>query len=227
MASWDRDSNAISYPIDIMDYFDPDEDWGAMSSTSDWTHANAASTGNNNNYIMGIRHLSAVVSWDHDTLDKQWVLSSEIDSDFTFVAGVAASGYAELYNMHDATQTDNGTIIAFDNGDSRPDSEGGTYSRGIEYELDFDAMTATAVWEFVTGEYSQHAGAIDKMSNGNYIIAESCDGHITDESCNMVVWEVDSDGNEVSKAITPARGSSMGSYRCEPWDSIGGEKTLY
>ena len=41
-------------------------------------------------------------------------ISSEIASDFTFVAGVAASGYAEMYNMHDAQQTSNGTIIAFD-----------------------------------------------------------------------------------------------------------------
>ena len=195
-----------------------------MSSTSDWTHANSAGTGNNNNYVLGIRHLSAIASWDHDTLEKQWVLSSEIDSDFTFVAGVAASGYAEMYNMHDAQQTSNGTVIAFDNGDSRPDAEGGMYSRGVEYELDFEAMTATLVWEFVTGEYSTHAGAITKMDNGNYIVAESCDGTIT-TSCNMLVWEVDASGKEVAKVITPQNGN-MGSYRTDPWTSIGGEAIL-
>lgn len=219
LLAWDRDSNTMSTVFSLFDYFDPNTDWGAMSSSSDWTHANAAGTGSSNNYVIGIRHLSAIASFDHDTLEKEWVLSSEITSDFTF-----DSDNSHFYNMHDAQQISDGTIIAFDNGDSRPDSEGGAYSRGVQYELDFDSMTATLIWEYVTGEYSTHAGAITKMDNGNFVVAASCDTNSL-SNCNMEVFEVDEDGNLISTALTPENGS-MGSYRTEPWTTIGGESIL-
>ena len=224
VASWNPATDGMTYPIDLFDYFDPSKDWGALSSPGDWTHANAAGTGSDNNYVVGIRHLSAIASFDHSTLAKQWVLSSEIDSDFKFDAGVASSGYAEMYNMHDAKQLSSGNILAFDNGDARPEAEGGQYSRGVEYELDFTTMTAKLVWEFVTGEYSFHAGAANRMDNGNYIISHSCDGTIQ-ASCNMLTFEADAAGNEVARIVTPKVGDSYG-YRTEPWTTIFGERVL-
>ena len=45
MGSWDRSANEVTYPIDLSKEFDPSSDWGAMSTTQDWTHANSAGTG--------------------------------------------------------------------------------------------------------------------------------------------------------------------------------------
>ena len=45
-------------------------------------------------------------------------------------------------------QLDNGNILMFDNGDSRPTKEGGQYSRALELELDLKKKTAKKVWEF-------------------------------------------------------------------------------
>lgn len=47
-------------------------------------HSNAVGADNNGNYYINIRHFSAVVAFDSETLEKKWTASSEIDSDFTF-----------------------------------------------------------------------------------------------------------------------------------------------
>jgi hypothetical protein len=223
IAAWNRFQGQV-YPLfSLFNFFDPTRDWGAMSTNEDWTHANGVRLGTQNNFIISARHLSAVLSVGYSTGAKQWVLSSEVSSSFNIVGGVCKSGSGRFYNQHHAQQLSSGNIILFDNGNSRPDSEGGKYTRALEFEL--SSGTATPVWEFVTGEYSFHAGSIQKMSNGNYIVGESCDGERegTLTGCNAVAWEVDPSGNAVAKVVTPKAQEGPGAYRTQVWSGIFGE----
>lgn len=79
------------------------------------------------------------------------------------------------------------------------------------------------IWQFKTGEYSFHAGAISKLENGNYIVAASCD--FDDASCNMLVFEADADGASVANVTIPQE-DTMGGYRTDVWSSLEGEKVL-
>jgi hypothetical protein len=168
------------------------------------------------NYIVSVRALSAVLCVNANTLEKMWVMSSEVPSSIQIAGGRTKSGSGKFYNQHHAQETSQGTIILFDNGNSRPASEGGQYSRGLEFSL--QNGVATPVWEFVTGYYSFHAGSIAKMPNGNYIVGQSCDGqNIPRSNCNMVSWEVDSTGNAVAMMATPPSDVGAGGYRTDVW----------
>jgi hypothetical protein len=115
----------------------------------------------------------------------KWLLSGEaaVGGDFTWANG----DNERFYNMHGAQQVSNeathsGRRIAaavagrnlswvrlFDNGNVRPQSEGGTYSRAMEYEVDHDAMTVRAVWAFSPegeedrGMFSMHGGLVSEV----------------------------------------------------------------
>jgi len=111
---WDRTANQASRPIDLGDYFDPKVDWGNFSMPQQWMHTNAAAAGSKDNFIVGMRQLSAVASFDKATHALQWVISSEIRSNFSF-----ENEQDKFYNMHDAHQLPNGNIMMYDNGNIR------------------------------------------------------------------------------------------------------------
>lgn len=111
---WDMAAGKETMPIDLGKYFDPSKDWGYLSSKDDWMHTNCAGTGIKNNFLVGIRHLSAIVSFDYTSAAKQWVFSSEITSNFTF-----DKDEDKFYNCHDMHQLPNGNILLYDNGNKR------------------------------------------------------------------------------------------------------------
>lgn len=186
---FDRSTGRDSMPIDLGRHFDLSTDWGSLSTTADWMHTNAASTGSDNNFVVGLRHLSAVVSFDYTSRAKQWVLSSEISSNFTFDQEAS-----KFYNAHDAHQLSNGNILLFDNGNVGVTSGSRNFSRGAEYELDFQSMTATLVWEFRVS-FCNTMGSARRLSNGHTLVHCS---HCTSASGTGVVYEVDVSGTVVS-----------------------------
>jgi hypothetical protein len=233
IVSWDLATNTLTSIIKMGDYYDPSTHWGQLSEVTDWLHVNAASAGNANNIVVGIRHFSAVVSFDHDTYEIQWTLSSEIESDFDFL-----SEEDKFYNSHGVHQLENGNIMMYDNGNMRPAvSKKDTFSRGVEYALDFSTMTAAVVWEFRTPPSTTQGSAV-RLDNGNTLVTcPSCatgldvDDHVDDDvdddvdggaeevkleelEYRGVVYEVDTGGRIVARVlITPFEGISI--YRGE------------
>ena len=114
----------------------------------DWTHANAAravlpddaaaAAGASGSYVLGVRSLSAVASFDAATGAREWLVSSEVASDVAF-----AREEGKFYNPHDAhVLPGSGNLLLFDNGDARPVAAGAApFSRGVECE---DASCANA-----------------------------------------------------------------------------------
>lgn len=80
---------------------------------------------------------------------------------------VWAWGETELSGPHDAHMLDNGHILVFDNGLGR------NASRGVE----LDPLTGKIVWQYQatppTSFYTESKGSIQRLPNGNTLLAES------------------------------------------------------
>lgn len=127
---------------------------GTETSLSDWTHLNSVSVGAFDNYIISVRHLSAIMSISATTFELEWTLSSEIGSDFTF-----ATDSAKFFDQHAVVQTANGDLHLFDNGNARSVYQGGSdFSRGLVLEVDYESKVASLKAEFL-GAYTDHEGS--------------------------------------------------------------------
>src|SRR5207237_6365409 len=71
-------------------------------------------------------------------------------------------------HQHNAHFIDDHTLILFDNGNTRRDSNPNAHSRGQVWTLDERTMTATLVVNADLGSYSGALGAAERLSNGNY-----------------------------------------------------------
>ncbi len=73
------------------------------------------------------------------------------------------------YAQHDPDYTDDNRLVLFDNGVGRP---GGSFSRVAEFELDFEALTATLLWSWTRPNwYDPVVGDADYLPNGNVLVA--------------------------------------------------------
>jgi hypothetical protein len=174
------------------------DDWGALSVyPEEWLHVNSAGIGCANNVIFGIRHLSAVVSFDLDTLERQWTVSSEIESDFTF-----ENEDDKFYDQHAAHQVASCNLVMYDNGNARFEgyARSETWSRGMEYALDFDTMTVKVVFAFPTDPSSSMGSVFRTQDKTNYIVTcPDCSGTYDDELYYGKIYEVAPDSTVVSE----------------------------
>ena len=69
--------------------------------------------------------------------------SDSKNNQFTFLNDTK-DGYVGFSFQHSAAETADGTLLLFDNGNTKPTAE----SRAVEYQLDEVAKTATRVWEY-------------------------------------------------------------------------------
>ncbi len=120
---------------------------------------------------------------------------------------------------HTASILDNGNLLLFDKGDSRPAAHG-VFTRLAEYELDMAARSARLVFDarLALGDgrdaYAEHAGSVVRLANGHTLGTVSCDGDgstmVTE--CSHVSFEVDASGAEVARLTLPDEGQGRG-YR--------------
>ena len=171
----------------------PVRDDGSFS----WTHVNSVSFGPDGNAILSSRGRNQVVSLSPDFRTIEWQLNGP-DSDFRF-----PNPADRFYGQHTATQLANGNVLVFDNGVSRPEAEGGEYSRALELRLDHAAGTAVKVWEYRLDPdfFAHRAGSAYRLDNGHTLINFSN----TPESrphVPITVVEVDAAGAEVFRLET-------------------------
>lgn len=133
----------------------------------DWTHANAVVyVEDEDAYLLSLRHQSWVVKLDRATGEVIWRLGP--DGDFALVDG--EGGAAEwFYNQHNPFLSSDGVLTLYDNGNERP---GVTepYSRAVSYLLDETNMTATQIWSYPVGFYSNFLGGVEKTAAGRWLV---------------------------------------------------------
>ena len=159
-----------------------------------WTHMNSVSVGPRGNIILSLRNRNQVVSLSPD-YQIEWQLSGP-DSDYEF-----PDPTDRFYKQHTASQLANGHILLFDNGNGRPEAEGGKYSRALELRLDDAAGTAVKIWEYRPDPdiYSSIVSSAYRLNNGNTLVNF---GAGKAPIAPIVLVEADANGDEVFRVDT-------------------------
>lgn len=170
-------------------------------ATFDYAHINAVTLDpTDNNLLASLRTTSEIVKINRSTGQVMWRLGGKMNQ-FAFINEHPENAPYYTVGQHDIHRLANGDLLYFDNGNI---SGGGvtpsdrTYSRGVEYQLDENAMTATLVWEFRhTPDISVPCtGSVTRMTNGNTFIGWGCaiptSGYIATEvsAAGAVVFEM-------------------------------------
>ena len=178
---------------------------GDIMSGPDWTHGNTVEyLPEKDQVIFNSRNFSEFFMIDKKTgnIVYRWGNPS------THGAGRAPAGYSDdgdqiLFGEHNVHMLPNGNITLFDNGTSRPS---GNYSRAIE----MDPKTGKILWQFASNGapaqansfYSPFQGGVQKLPNGNYLIASTHGGHVFEVTPDKkVVWEFENPIGDKNKVF--------------------------
>lgn len=194
--------------------------WGGCErdkSVEDWSHGNSASMDPDGNIIVSLGHLNQIISISADYKSLNWRLGGP-GSDFSF-----SSHRDRFYAQHTAFPLENGNILLFDNGNRRPESEGGQFSRAQELSLDMDNMRATTVWEYSHPAklFSICCSSVERLENGHTLVMFGSD--FADICCRIfVIVEVDQDGRVIWEVHHTSPGKPN-QYRIYASNSVMGE----
>ncbi|MDA1349144.1 MAG: aryl-sulfate sulfotransferase [Chloroflexi bacterium] len=216
---WDQTNNTTREVWNALDHFSLDQRvrWNADRQPIAWQRANSLAMGVRGNYIVSLANWNQVISISPDGGSIEWQLGGP-DTDYFF-----ESSADRFYGQHTASELRNGSILVYDNGNGRPEEEGGQYTRAIELALNTYDLGAIKVWEYrhTPDLYASGRGGAFRMKNGNTII--NTESYTSDPP--RVIAEVDGDGNEVWKA--EVRSPTMrNSFRAYSYESILGEQRL-
>lgn len=141
------------------------------ATANDWLHSNAIGyVPEDHNLIVSMRHQDWVIKIDYrdglGTGAVLWRLGA--GGDFTLVADPSQGPWPWFSHQHDA-KMGRGTVLLFDNGNTRVEGPGGIggNSRGQAWRVDEAAKTATLVFNTDLGGYSSALGSAQKLSNGD------------------------------------------------------------
>ena len=138
-----------------------------LSDSVRFPHMNAIDIDEDGHILVSSRHLSEITKIDRDTGEIIWRLSGiPKNNDFTFIDDPFNGPRAQ----HAVRRTGPNRYLLFDNGNLHDPP----VSRGVEYELDLDAMTASIVWQYpkvpTTSIYSHYMGNTQRLPNGHTLI---------------------------------------------------------
>src|SRR5262249_18960203 len=142
----------------------------------DWLHVNAvALSPADGNLVLSIRHQDWVIKIDYPNGagDGHVVWRLGQDGDFTVNSADPNPWFSHQHNAH---YLDDHTLILFDNGNTRRESDPDAHSRGQVWTLDEKNMTATPVFNADLGNYSMALGSAQRLSNGNYSFTSGFQG---------------------------------------------------
>lgn len=197
------ETGRVLYEWHALDHIDIDESYEPRRESRplyDYVHLNSIGEDPDGNLILSCRHLNSLVTISRPGGEVLWRLNGK-RSDFEMGEGTP------FVYQHDARNHGNGLVTLFDNGTGS--GESGVVSRGLALQLDYEAMTAEMVAEYIhpTEGTSQNQANMQLLPNGNFFIGW---GPTPDTS------EVTPNGEIVWHAQFPEGGSSYRAYRF-PW----------
>lgn len=126
----------------------------SFPGTIDWSHANEVTKLDDGSVMVNFRYQSAIINIDTETGEIRWIFGEpsdwppELESKLIRLEGDARWPW----HQHAPLFTQRGTLLLFDNGNYRahpfdkPTPVSETWSRAVEYEIDFENRTARQVW---------------------------------------------------------------------------------
>ena len=217
LREWDQSNHVTREIWNSLDHYSTDTRGNWRGDPVSWLHANSLQIGPRGNYIVSLRSLSQVISISPSGKSIEWKLGGP-DSTYEF-----RDPGDRFYREHTATELPNGNILIFDNGQTRPEEEGGEYSRALELTLNTYELTAVKVWEYRPDPdvFAPSRSSAFRLDNGNTLI----NFETNDSDPPRLMVEVDPDGSEVWKMEIRSP-SIRNSYRAYSYDSILGEKRI-
>ncbi|MFV8749382.1 aryl-sulfate sulfotransferase [Nannocystaceae bacterium ST9] len=180
-----RDGFDSLFPI-----VDPETDEDAK----DWTHANGMLYADGVIYVS-MRHQDWILAIDHASGDILWRLGDE--GDFAL-----APGSTWFFHPHSPQWQPDGSLLIYDNAVGNPEQpDTDANSHAARFALDFDAMTATRVWQDDDPAFvSALAGDADRTSSGHVLRLDSYYGtnplasrlrELDPASTPNAIWSID------------------------------------
>jgi hypothetical protein len=146
-----------------------------LESPSDWTHSNAVSWTPDGNLLISIRHQDWVIkiAYANGTGDGHVIWRLGKDGDFSIQS---SDPWPWFSHQHDAHYVDATTLVVFDNGNTRIQSDPNGHSRGQVLSLNEQTHQATLVLNADLGNYSGALGSAQKLPGGNYVFTSGLQG---------------------------------------------------
>ena len=153
----------------------------------DYVHSNAIEIDADGNLLLSSRHMDEITKIDRTTGATIWRWGGK-HNEFEFIDDFGFS------HQHAIRRLPNGHYTMFDNGNFHPVHA----SRAVEYELDQEARTARAVWQYANGTetYGFAMGNVQRLENGNTLVSFG--------TGKPDVIEVAPDGSKVLEMSLPA-----------------------
>jgi hypothetical protein len=149
----------------------------------DFDHPNSLDFDHDGNYIVSYRNMGEVTKIDRRTGAILWRFGGR-NNQFK-IRNDPLGGFSA---QHTARVLPNGNLLLYDNGTRHAPQQ----TRAVEYRLDTRAKTADLVWEYRHNptRYVPYTGAVQRLANGNTLIAYSNYGTVTEVNPRgEVVWE--------------------------------------
>ncbi len=134
---------------------------------TDWLHANSVSwSPEDGDLVVSLRTQDWAVKIDYanGTGNGHIVWKLGAGGNFTAIANTPQPWFS---HQHDVRFINDTTLLVFDDGNTRQASDPGADSRGQEWILNEQNMTATLVVNADMGNYSYFLGSSELLSNGN------------------------------------------------------------
>jgi hypothetical protein len=226
----ERTENSTSDPLSNSSTRSPFPCAGNSLQAEEWMHSNSLQVAPTGVLLMSVRHLDTLIAISPQFDRVVWRLG-RFGSDFSF-----PNPSDRFYHEHFARMLDNGNILLLDNGNGRPATEGGLYTRALELALDWDSMTASRVWEYRhptsgdggTYKYADKVGTAQRLENGNTIVLYGADIEPSTQTARtpQIFTLVEADSNPEAKAVAVLDFQMPGAnpvYRALPVTTLFGE----
>ena len=231
---WDPSSGSNEIVWNIFDHISPiertfpDSDstlpeqfmWGGCDrdhSVQDWSHGNSIHINSDGTVLISLRHLDQIVKLSSDLEEVMWRLGGP-GGEFEFL-----QADDRFYHQHSAAELSNGNILLFDNGNNRPESEGGEYSRALELSLEMSDKTVQKVWGYRHSPdlFSDCCSNVVRLDNGHSLLVFGMnEGDICCRT--FTILEVDALGQSTWEVEHTSHGK-FSQYRVFPAKSIMNE----
>lgn len=181
----DRETGAIVKTWDLLKILPREQGKAGDWNHHDWFHNNSVWYDKATNSItMSGRHQDAVINFDYDTGNLNWILGDPEgwgeEWQKYFFKNVTKGDFDWQYEQHAARILPNGDVFLFDNGTYRskttenrvPPNE--NFSRGVIYRIDTNKMEIEQIWQYGKERgaefYSPYICNVDYYSEGHYMV---------------------------------------------------------
>lgn len=179
-----RDTGDIVKYWDLKDILNMEDGKSENWTEYDWFHNNSVWYDEATNSItLSGRHQDAVINIDYDTGELNWIIGDPTNwsSDYQkYFFTPVGDDFEWQWSQHAAMITPEGYVFILDNGNNKSKIESeyvpaeDSYTRGVMYKIDTDAMTIEQIWEYgkTRGSefYSPYISDVDYIEQDHYIV---------------------------------------------------------